>query len=378
MNHEPRRDQLLDLALGLLEPAEARALEAHAAGCAACRDELASLRRTHQLVTSLPPVEAPERGVAVLLAAARQAAASVEARRPGWGMPRWLAGGALGLAGAAALAVLVLRVPGPPSGGPLSDEREPLLGQVAPPPEPAAIPVEATGEAKTGSGSGAAPASSAPPPARAVGIARSAEAGAARGAMAPAGEGRKESKADLYETAPPIAAPTTAPTAPPTETPTAAPTALPTAAPTAAPTETPATPQAVAPAGERRKEARAALAEAPVVASRAAVFAAKVADEAGPPCRLEQRRRLTRDAEGRVIGRVREGLYPEAGGEVSLRVEERFGADGRLQGGTVRVGERQFTVGVGELAAGRLEPLPGVVLARSAAEAELAAPRCEP
>ena len=354
MNHEPRRDQLLDLALGLLEPAEARALEAHAAGCAACRDELASLRRTQQLMASLPPVEAPERGAAVLLAAARQvAAASAEARRPGWGVPRWLAGGALGLAGAAALAVLVLRVPGPPSGGPLSEEREPLLGQVAPasPTEAtAAIPVEATGEAKTSSGSGAAPASPAPPPARAVGIARSAEAGAARGAMAPAGEGRKESKADLYETAPP----------------------------TAAPIETPATAQAVAPAGERRKEARAALAEAPVVASRAAVFAAKVADEAGPPCRLEQRRRLTRDAEGRVIGRVREGRYPEAGGEVSLRVEERFGADGRLRGGTVRVGERQFTVGVEELAAGRLEPLPGVVLARSVAEAELAAPRCEP
>ncbi len=37
MTSEPRREELLDLALGLLEPEQARALEAHAEGCAACR-----------------------------------------------------------------------------------------------------------------------------------------------------------------------------------------------------------------------------------------------------------------------------------------------------------------------------------------------------
>jgi len=358
MTHEPRREELLDLALGLLEPAEARALEAHAAACAACREELASLRTTHRLVASLPPVEAPERGAAVLMAAARQAAA---ASRPRWVMPRWLAGGALGLAGAAALALLVLRVQGPPATGPLSEDREALLGKAAAPAAPAAIPAAAPPEARAGAGSVAAAAGPGAPP-RAIGIDRSApavaeapageerqaarkvevlrsamadgvtEAGAARGAVAPAGERSKESKAVLDE------------------------------ASTAA--RSPAPSQAMAPA-------RAA---APRLAA-----AANERDEApAPPCRLEQRRRFTRDGEGRVVARLREGRYPAAGGEVALRVEERFGADGRLLGAVVRAGDRQFTIGDAELAAGRLEPLPGVVLARTAAEAEQAPPRCEP
>jgi hypothetical protein len=67
-----------------------------------------------------------------------------------------------------------------------------------------------------------------------------------------------------------------------------------------------------------------------------------------------------------------------AGGDVALRVEERFGADGRLLGATVRAGDQLFTTGDEELAAGRLEPLPGVRLARTAAEAERAPPRCAP
>ena len=312
MTTEPRLEELLDLALGLLEPAEARALEAHAAACVACRAELASLRRTHRLVAGLPPLEAPERGAAILLAAGRKAADLAAARSPRWWVPRWLAGGALGLAGAAALALLVLRVEGPPTRGPLSDDRDALLGRAAPALAPA------------------------PSPARVV--------------------------ADRVELDRP-----TAEAAPAKK-----------AEAVAATTEQAAGSGALLAAGERRKEARAALAVGPSRASRAAAFAGNAADGERPPCRLEQRRRLLRDEEGRVVGRVREGRYPTDGVEVALRVEERFSAAGRLLGGTVRAGDRLFTVGTQELAEGRVEPLPGVRLAASAAEAELAEPRCEP
>ena len=75
---------------------------------------------------------------------------------------------------------------------------------------------------------------------------------------------------------------------------------------------------------------------------------------------------------------MREGRYPAADGEVPLAVEERFGPDGRLRGATVRAGDRLFTVSEQDVDAGRLEPLPGVVLAATAAEAASAPPRCEP
>jgi hypothetical protein len=102
------------------------------------------------------------------------------------------------------------------------------------------------------------------------------------------------------------------------------------------------------------------------------------ADAGGSPCRLEARRRLTRDAAGQVVSRLREGRYPADGGDVPLSVEERFGPDGRLLGATVRAGERRLAVSEADVEAGRLEPLPGVVLAPTAAEAERAPPRCEP
>jgi hypothetical protein len=121
--------------------------------------------------------------------------------------------------------------------------------------------------------------------------------------------------------------------------------------------------------------------EAPEAAKSAApgLRAGPAAQDAGEaPCRLEQLRRLTRDAAGRVVGRLRRGRYPAEGGEVSLTVEERYGPDGRLQGATVRAGDRLITVSDADVAAGRLEPLRGVVLAATAAEAEGAPPRCAP
>jgi len=368
MNHEPRREELLDLALGLLEPAEARALEAHAAACAACRDELASLRQAHRLVAGLPPVEAPGRGAAVLMAAARQVAeAAADARRPRWGMPRWLAGGAVGLAGAVALAVLLLRVQGPPARGPLSEDREALLGQAGRVEAPAAArpaPVQADKQEAAPRPAGepiaaAAPARRAPPPA----------------SPAPGAEGRP----DLEDR---LAVNGGAPS----------PAALKAMAPTASEATSNAAPP-VPSAPERRKEARAALAEGPEAGPRQAAARAALAEgpamaprsaafgaAAAPPtsCWQEQQRRLLRDAGGRVAGRIREGRYPMAGGDVALRVEERFGADGRLLGATARAGDHLFTGGDEELAAGWLEPLPGVRLARTAAEAERAPPPCAP
>jgi hypothetical protein len=106
--------------------------------------------------------------------------------------------------------------------------------------------------------------------------------------------------------------------------------------------------------------------------------ASKLAEPTATPCRLEQRRRLIRDAGGGVVGRVRQGRYPAAGGEVALRVEERFGDDGRLLGATVRAGDRVYTISEQDADAGRLEPLPGVLLAPTAEAAERTPPRCEP
>ncbi len=96
------------------------------------------------------------------------------------------------------------------------------------------------------------------------------------------------------------------------------------------------------------------------------------------PCRLERRRQLFRDAGGRLQLRVREGRYPAEGGEVALRVAERFGTDGRLLGATVRAGDQLYTVSDSDVAAGRLEPLPGLLLAPTAEAAEQTPPRCEP
>lgn len=337
MTHEPRRGELLDLALGLLEPAEARALEAHAAECAACRAELAALRRTREVLASLPPIEAPERGAPVVLAAARQAAEA--ARRPGWAAPRWLWGGTLGLAGAAALAVLVLRFTGPTVPGPLSDDREALLGREAPAADP---PAEAPpGLAKVAT-------AEAPKP---VEEPRAESSTPARREKKAVGVRANQGDALGFSTAAPAPA---------------APTATPPAALSAAP----------APRAGLADQAKAELPE-----RRAASMAAGTAAEAlaeGTACRLEQRRRYVRDAAGRVVGRVREGRYPAVGGEVALTVEERFGPDGRLLGATVRAGDQPVTVSAADVAAGRLEPLPGVVLARTAVEALGAAPRCEP
>ncbi len=365
MTHEARRDELVDLALGLLEPDAARALEAHAGSCPTCRAELAALQKTRALLAGLPAVEAPARGTGELLAAARQAAGSAEAaRRPGWAVPRWLAGGALGLAGAAALAVLVLRVPAPTA--PLGDGDPRPVPQAAR--EKSAVP-------------GEAPAVSAPPAPLAARKeeARDEQARPAR-AAAVALE-RRTGVADTSASAPPAA-------------PAPVPAARPAPALAATPAAAPAADRKAAPLPEAVDEPRAAGVEprsaeaAPPAAARAgtttplaAMAAARDGGGAGveaAPCRLEQRRRFRNDAAGQVIARLREGRYPADHGDVPLTVEEQYGSDGRLVGATVRAGDRLITVSEADVAGGRVEPLPGVVLAATAAEAQRTPPRCEP
>src|SRR5512147_1353525 len=105
-SHETYREQLLDLAYGELGKREARALRAHLEECSACREELARITGTRTAMSGLADEPAPERGQAILLAAAREAARE---RRPKPFLPSWIWGASMGAVGVAAVAVLSLR-----------------------------------------------------------------------------------------------------------------------------------------------------------------------------------------------------------------------------------------------------------------------------
>jgi anti-sigma factor RsiW len=71
-------------ALGLLEGAEARALDQHLAGCAACRREFAELRRTARALETVPPetfLDGPASDLVVARAVRRVRAEGGAARR---------------------------------------------------------------------------------------------------------------------------------------------------------------------------------------------------------------------------------------------------------------------------------------------------------
>ncbi len=129
MTHEAVRDKLLDLAYGELSRREARPVEEHAAACDACRAELERIRETRKLVSALPPVEAPERGENVLLAAARERA---RLREPRWRVPRWLLGASVAAASLVVVAAVSYRIiamrPGPLG----KSEHDALLGEARP------------------------------------------------------------------------------------------------------------------------------------------------------------------------------------------------------------------------------------------------------
>jgi anti-sigma factor RsiW len=101
------KEQLVGYLYDELDAAERRTFEAHLATCAACRTEVAGLRRTRQHLTTWAPPE-PEFNFHVV----RGAAAPPPARRwfgfvPQWGMAA--AASVLLLAGAAAIANVELR-----------------------------------------------------------------------------------------------------------------------------------------------------------------------------------------------------------------------------------------------------------------------------
>jgi anti-sigma-K factor RskA len=98
--HDNLRDLLAPVALGAAEPSEVARVEAHAAECAICREELAGLRNaTGLLAVSVPQEEPPpalkDSIMRVVLAEAAERAEPVEpppARAPRPRRARWLPG----------------------------------------------------------------------------------------------------------------------------------------------------------------------------------------------------------------------------------------------------------------------------------------------
>jgi anti-sigma factor RsiW len=382
MSHDDLQAQVLELAIGALDPKQARVLEAHLATCATCAAELASLRAARASVAALPMIPAPERGQAVLLAAARQAAEARGAARPTL-LPRWAWGAAFGLVGATAVVVVTLRLSSTPPASVFDQDREALAG-------PTLVP---------------APAANAPPAAPPTAAAET--KASAKGLL------RRD---EVEPRVRPIATAASTPTAPPAEADSSsvedrapevigigggAPAVTPAVRserrvaaavqeelrpePPAAPAPPAATDRAKAePSGPRRLAAKAALggaaeayapsaAPAPTVAAALAMLRPELRSQ--PGCGAETRRVLWRDQAGRLVRREREGTLDGVG----YQVEERFDEAGRLAAGRVTSGGTTSLLSPSAIAAGRLETgLSGLSLAPSAAAAEAEPPRCPP
>ncbi|ABC80008.1 anti-sigma factor family protein [Anaeromyxobacter dehalogenans] len=147
-------DAILEHAYGELPGGEARALERHLEACETCRAELARIRGTRALMSGLEDAPAPERGEAVLLAAAREAAGARARRRrlPTW---TWTWGAALSAAALLAVGAVSYRLLALHPGPALRDDPEALLGRAPAPaaqagPEAAAPDVPATASSPAG------------------------------------------------------------------------------------------------------------------------------------------------------------------------------------------------------------------------------------
>ncbi|UDY36314.1 anti-sigma factor family protein [Dermatobacter hominis] len=106
---EDRREELAEVALGVLDPAEVPGLEAHLAGCPVCRAELVELAATaDRLVLLAPSVEPPagfeQRAVAAMGAPGRSGSAAPADPPP----PRRRAAAAAAVAIAAVVAAVVV------------------------------------------------------------------------------------------------------------------------------------------------------------------------------------------------------------------------------------------------------------------------------
>jgi hypothetical protein len=116
VTHEACRERLVDLLYGELSPRAAREVEAHLAGCDACRAERDGLAAARGAMRELPPPAPPARGDAVVLAAARRAAQEQREDSFGGALRRFSGRLALGT-GLAAIAAYVL-VTWSPGNGP--------------------------------------------------------------------------------------------------------------------------------------------------------------------------------------------------------------------------------------------------------------------
>jgi anti-sigma factor RsiW len=115
LGHQSFQDALAAYALGALDEEEMSAFEQHLAGCARCREELASMRETvGSLALAAPPAAPPARLKDRVMAEVRGEPARQPARRPRRsGAPAWLRPGvALGAVAAAVAAVVVLATGG--------------------------------------------------------------------------------------------------------------------------------------------------------------------------------------------------------------------------------------------------------------------------
>jgi anti-sigma factor RsiW len=158
-SHETYREQLLDLAYGELGKREARALRAHLEGCPECRTELSRMTATRSAMSGLPAEPAPERGEAVLLAAAREA---VRDRNRPW-LPSWVWGASVGVVGVAAVALVAVRLAGVVRPPVAQRDHDALVSRSA----QAEVPELSSPAADSASSNAAAaePAQPAPPPA---------------------------------------------------------------------------------------------------------------------------------------------------------------------------------------------------------------------
>jgi hypothetical protein len=359
MNHGEASGKLLELAYGELPPREAREVDAHAAGCAACRDELAGIRETRALMAQLPVEAPPGRGEGIVMAAAR---AMAEARKPRPLLPRWAWAGGAGAMAAAAVAVVSWQLAKAPHVGSLRDGGSELL--VGAPPSVAAPTAERAEETR------AAPSPAMPALKREEACERMGEAASAGGDGAGVRGGVIARGGERAKRARPMSAPPSAPPEPSTSW-KAAPAEAEQVADSYAPPPPAAAPMAAAPmaapppmgaqkvralAAPERKSAAAGAAQAP----RAEAAPGAVESRVFADCPGERRRVVERDGEGRVVRYVRVGDR--------RTVEQRYGADGRLRSAfaTEDGGRRELP-----------PDAPGLV--REARDAGIdAPPRCEP
>jgi hypothetical protein len=328
MNHEAASGKLLELAYGELTAREARAVEAHAAACDVCRGELAAIRETRALMAQLPIEPPPERGMGVVLAAAREAAAGRARRKPL--LPPWLWAVAV-----AAVAVVSWQLAKTTPGGPTAGRESELLGrgsstEIAPSPPPGerasareqAAPAAPIAAAPPRPRPRVADRAKAPSAKREEATERNAASeGAAMGAAgvsagAVAGGGAKWDRAE------PAPAPSaTSPSPPPGERAGVRGQAVPSAPASEAPLEAPAPAQKARSAFAPERKAVAPAAAAPE--AEPVSGPGSVESRSFPDCPGERRRVVERDGDGRVIRYVRVGDR--------RTVEERYGADGRLR-----------------------------------------------